>query len=264
MAVIEISKVVVTTEAPRAVDNTMQNDSTTTKIVELKDVSKSFFLKGGLEVPVLHHVDFTVYEGDMMAILGPSGSGKSTLMNIIGGLDIATTGTYLFSGKSVNEMTSDELAELRSSDISFIFQSFHLLPGKTSYQNVMLPLLYQHSFGGDYDEYVQHALKRAALEEEHWHKYPNQLSGGQRQRVAIARALVARPKLLLADEPTGNLDSKTGDNIIEALLHLNKKYGTTIVIVTHDESLTEVVRRVITISDGRVKETKTGIKDYAA
>jgi len=176
-------------------------------------------------------------------------------MNIIGGLDVATSGKYYFDGKHVDDMTSDELAELRSTDISFIFQSFHLLPGKTVYQNVMLPLLYQRSFKGDYDEYVAHALKRASLEENHWHKKANQLSGGQRQRVAIARALVARPKLLLADEPTGNLDSKTGDNIIDALTYLNEEYKTTIVIVTHDESLTEVVHRVVNIKDGIINET---------
>lgn len=228
---------------------------TTNKVVDLHHINKSFYLADGTEVPILHDVNLTVYEGDMIAILGPSGSGKSTLMNIIGGLDVATSGEYYFNGTQVDHMTSDELAELRSTQISFIFQSFHLLPGKTVYQNVLLPLLYQRSFVGDYDEYVTHALRRADLEEKHWHKKPNQLSGGQRQRVAIARALVARPKLLLADEPTGNLDSKTGDNIIESLTYLNEKYGTTIVIVTHDDSLTEVVHRVINIKDGRVSET---------
>lgn len=233
----------------------MEETTPRKKIVDLHNISKSFYLQGGLEVPVLHNVDVVVFEKDMIAILGPSGSGKSTLMNIIGGLDVATSGTYYFDSKHVDSMTSEELAELRSTDISFIFQSFHLLPGKTVYQNVLLPLIYQRSFSGDYDEYVTHALKRASLEEDHWYKKPNQLSGGQRQRVAIARALVARPKLLLADEPTGNLDSKTGDNIIDALTYLNETYGTTIVIVTHDDSLTEVVHRVIHIKDGRVTES---------
>lgn len=225
-------------------------------IVSLTDISKSFFLSGGLEVPVLHHIDLDIYEGDMIAILGPSGSGKSTLMNIIGGLDVATKGGYHFGGKDVNAMSQDELAELRSTDISFIFQSFHLLSGKTVYQNVMLPLIYQRSFDGNYHEHVEQALKRADLDEKEWHKRPNQLSGGQRQRVAIARALVATPKLLLADEPTGNLDSQTGENIIDSLVYLNENYGTTIVMVTHDDSLTAVVDRVINIKDGRVHESK--------
>jgi len=224
------------------------------KVVCLENISKNYELSGGDPVPVLHNINLNIYDGDFMAILGPSGSGKSTLMNIIGGLDTATSGTYLFNNKNVNHMSAEELAELRSKDISFIFQSFHLLPSKTNYQNVMLPLLYQRQFSGDTDAYVKEALKTASLEEKHWHKYPNQLSGGQRQRVAIARALVAKPSLLLADEPTGNLDSKTGDNIIEALVALNKNYGTTIVIVTHDETLTEVVKRVVKISDGVIKE----------
>ena len=232
----------------------MANISQHREIVRLTDVSKSFYLKGGLEVPVLHNVDLTVRDGEMVAILGQSGSGKSTLMNIIGGLDVPTKGDYYFEGEHVNTMTPDELAELRSCKISFVFQSFHLLPGKTAYQNVMLPLLYQRSFSGDFDEYIVHALNRASLEKDHWNKRPNQLSGGQRQRAAIARALVARPKLLLADEPTGNLDSKTGDNIIDALQYLNEVHGTTIIIVTHDESLTDVVSRVVHIKDGRVHE----------
>lgn len=231
------------------------NTSTHQALVSLRNISKSFYLQGGQEVPVLHDITLEIFDGDMMAILGPSGSGKSTLMNIVGGLDIATEGSYQFAGAEVEKMTPNELAELRSTDISFIFQSFHLLPGKTVYQNVLLPLIYQRSFTGDHDEYVRHALERAALEETHWHKKPNQLSGGQRQRVAIARALVARPKLLLADEPTGNLDSKTGENIIDALTYLNEKYGTTIVIVTHDQSLTNVVHRVVNIMDGRITET---------
>ncbi len=225
---------------------------TSRDIVRLEQVSKSFYLAGGLEVPVLHDINLTIKEGEMVALLGQSGSGKSTLMNLIGGLDVPTSGEYFFEEQKVNDMTQDELAELRSSRISFIFQSFHLLPGKTAYQNVALPLNYQRAFTGDRDEYVRHALSRAALEEAQWHKKPNQMSGGQRQRVAIARALVARPKLLLADEPTGNLDSRTGQNIIESLTYLNKTYGMTILIVTHDESLAHVVDRVIHIKDGYV------------
>ena len=226
-----------------------------TPLVSLHNIVKSFTLDGGETVEVLHGITCDIAPGDMVAILGPSGSGKSTLMNIIGGLDIPTSGTYSFDGVPVESMTQNELADLRSQSISFIFQSFHLLSGKTVYDNVKLPLLYRRTAGGDYDEMTKDALRQASLEEAQWHKKPNQLSGGQRQRVAIARALVAKPKLLLADEPTGNLDSKTGNTIIEALTELNHKSGTTIIIVTHDVHLTEVVNRVINIKDGLITET---------
>lgn len=221
-------------------------------IIELIKINKSFLLGNQEVVPVLRDVSLTIHEGEMVAILGASGSGKSTLMNLIGCLDVPTSGEYIFAGSSTGGLSSDELAKLRSRDISFIFQAFHLLTGKTVFQNVLLPLLYQESFQGNKNDAVKKALRDAQLEEAQWYKKPNLLSGGQRQRVAIARALVAGPKLLLADEPTGNLDSKTGINVIEELKNLNKAKNTTVVVVTHDEKLAQMVDRVITIKDGVV------------
>jgi putative ABC transport system ATP-binding protein len=222
----------------------------TGNIVDVRQLNKSFALDAVTTVPVLRDVSLTIKSGEMVAILGPSGSGKSTLMNMIGCLDVPTSGEYFFAGQRINDLSSDELAALRSRDISFIFQSFHLLNGKTVFQNVLLPLLYQRSFVGDKNQAVREALKAAQLEEAQWYKKPNLLSGGQRQRVAIARALVVGPKLLLADEPTGNLDSKTGVNVIEELKTLHERFGTTVVIVTHDEKLAGMVDRIITITDG--------------
>jgi putative ABC transport system ATP-binding protein len=227
---------------------------TSKNIVALEHVYKEFVLSKTVTAKVLHDITLTITEGELVAIVGPSGSGKSTLMNVIGCLDKLTSGTYHFGTHNVGSLDENALAELRSTEISFIFQSFHLLQGKTVFQNVMLPLQYQQGFTGSYTERVEEALRNAALPLDHWHYKPNQLSGGQRQRVAIARALVAKPKLLLADEPTGNLDSKTGESVLDALKYLNKELGTTIVIVTHDSNVEKLVNRVITIKDGIVHE----------
>jgi putative ABC transport system ATP-binding protein len=224
----------------------------TEPLIDIRHLNKSYQLGADVIVPVLRDVNVKIAAGEMVAILGPSGSGKSTLMNLIGCLDVPTSGEYLFAGREISQLSSDELAELRSQDISFIFQSFHLLSGKTVFQNVLLPLLYQRSFIGNKTEAVKKALRAAQLEEAQWYKKPGLLSGGQRQRVAIARALVAGPRLLLADEPTGNLDSKTGVNVIEELKTLNHEMGTTIVVVTHDEKVAAMVDRIITITDGVV------------
>ena len=223
-------------------------------IVKLEHVHKEFVLSKEVTVKVLHDINLDIKEGELVAIVGPSGSGKSTLMNLICCLDTVSSGTYHFNKKSIDEMGEDELAELRSMDISFVFQSFHLLQGKTVYQNVMLPLQYQRTFSGVYKKYVEEALREADMPEDRWYYKPNLLSGGQRQRVAIARALVAKPKLLLADEPTGNLDSKTGENVLDALIKLNREHGTTVVIVTHDNSITERVDRVVHIVDGVIQD----------
>lgn len=223
-------------------------------IVTLSHVHKDFVLSKTLTVRVLHDVNLTISKGELVAIVGPSGSGKSTLMNVIGCLDVPTSGTYHFKGRDVGKLSDSELAELRSTDISFVFQSFHLLESKTVLQNVMLPLRYQVGFIGSDHEVAREALRKAALPEDHFNHRPSQLSGGQRQRVAIARALVASPSLLLADEPTGNLDSKTGESVLDALRHLNKEFGTTVVIVTHDNAITTMVDRVIHIIDGVVHE----------
>lgn len=226
-----------------------------TPIVRLEHVNKEYVLSNTVTTQVLHDVSLEVARCELIAIVGPSGSGKSTLMNMIGCLDTPTSGEYFFNGTQVTTLSEDELAALRATEISFIFQSFHLLESKTVFQNVLLPLTYQTHFSGKYRECVEEALRGAQMPEDRWHYRPSQLSGGQRQRVAIARALVARPTLLLADEPTGNLDSKTGENVLDALRALNKEHGMTIVIVTHDTSIASMVDRTVEIIDGAITTT---------
>ena len=195
----------------------------TKKLIHIENLYKNYFLGKKIEVKVLKDISLDINEGELIAIIGPSGSGKSTLMNIIGCLDIPSSGNYFFEGKDISTLDADELATLRSEKISFVFQSFNLLHGKTVFENVMLPLMYQKSFKGSMQERTAESLRMADLEENLWQNKPNQLSGGQQQRVAIARALVNRPKILLADEPTGNLDSQTGINVVNELKKLKNK-----------------------------------------
>ena len=225
-------------------------------LVELTRVGKRYTMSPTVTTDVLREVDLTIDRGETVAIVGPSGSGKSTLMHIIGCLDTPSSGTYRFDGKDVSACTDDELAALRSTRISFVFQSFHLLESKDVFQNVLLPLQYRrHEAMSGFRERVERALVKAQLPRDHWHYRPSQLSGGQRQRVAIARALVADPALLLADEPTGNLDRMTGAQVLEALTHLAHEMGTTVVMVTHDAEIARSAERTIEIVDGAIRHT---------
>ena len=207
---------------------------------------------GGEEVRALDNANLTIHEGEYVSIIGPSGSGKSTLMNIIGCLDVADSGEYILDGQSIEQYSEEELAKIRNKKIGFIFQNFNLLSRMSALSNVELPLIYQRIHLNDRKEKAQRALDRVGLSDRSSHK-PSELSGGQQQRVAIARALATDPAILLADEPTGNLDSKTGDDIM-ALFHELHRAGDTIVLITHNEEIAKQAQRRIRIMDGRVTE----------
>jgi putative ABC transport system ATP-binding protein len=217
-------------------------------LIELKNIVKNYD-NGGVITKVLRGVDLSVDEGEFVAIMGPSGSGKSTLMHTIGFLDRPTSGAYLFDGENTEGFNDDELARIRNNRIGFVFQSFNLLPRTTVLDNVMLPLLYSGE-KGNYESRARKALEAVGLGER-LHFMSNQISGGQKQRVAIARALVCDPKVIFADEPTGNLDSKSGSTVMNILEKLNKE-GRTIILVTHDKQVALHANRIVTIRDGEI------------
>lgn len=218
-------------------------------LIDLQNVSKNYVM-GEKTFHALKNIQFQVNRSDMLAILGASGSGKSTLMNIIGFLDQATQGSYFFDGVDVSHLEEDALAQIRNKKIGFVFQSFFLLPRLTALQNVMLPLFYREEDAENAKQKSLLILEKVGMEKLAHHK-PNQLSGGQQQRVAIARALVGNPEVILADEPTGALDSETGADVMNLFLQLNTE-GCTIVIVTHDKEISRLCRKIVRLKDGEV------------
>ncbi|HVM58741.1 MAG TPA: ABC transporter ATP-binding protein [Candidatus Paceibacterota bacterium] len=220
-------------------------------MIEVTDITKAYGT-GPEAYTALRGVSFSIEEGEFVAIMGPSGSGKSTLMHILGCLDTPTSGSYRLDGKDVSSMTDDELANVRKDKIGFVFQSFNLLPRTTVLRNVVLPLVYANVPHEERERRAALALSAAGLSEEHFGHLSNQLSGGQIQRVAIARALVNEPALVLADEPTGNLDSKTSLIVLETLQRLNREQKRTIVLITHEPDIAEHAGRIIRIKDGQV------------
>ncbi len=227
-------------------------------VISAEDLCKTYIL-GKQEVKALCHATFTVRRKEFMAIMGPSGSGKSTLMNLLGCLDTPTEGKYCLNGKLVSTMTEDELAHIRNREIGFVFQVFNLLPRATAFRNVELPLIYKGEQKKERQEKVLSALKLVDMTERRNHR-PPELSGGERQRIAIARALVNEPSLLLADEPTGNLDSKTGQDILNLFHELNAR-GNTIIIVTHDMNVAQQTQRILFLKDGRIeREERKGVR----
>ncbi len=221
-------------------------------VVDAKDVKK-IYVMGDVEVHALRGLSIQIEPGEVLSIMGPSGSGKSTLMNMLGCLDRPTAGDYYLDGESVAELNDDQLADIRNRKVGFVFQSFNLLPRATALSNVELPLRYASVSGKVRRERAREALESVGLGDRIHHR-PSELSGGQQQRVAIARALINNPSIVMADEPTGNLDTKSGDEIMQLLLKLNQEFGTTLIIVTHDPEVAEHTNRIVTIRDGVVVE----------
>ncbi len=229
-------------------------------LIELKDIYKIYQM-GDEEVHANDGITLTIYKGEFVAIVGKSGSGKSTLMNIIGALDVPTSGSYYLGGEDVSDMSDDQLAQIRNRMIGFIFQQYNLLPKLNLLENVELPLLYAGVGREERRERAMASLERVGLKEK-WKNMPNQLSGGQQQRVSIARALAGDPSLILADEPTGALDSRTSREVLDFLKQLNEE-GNTIVMITHDNSIAVEAKRVVRIHDGKIN-FDGDVNDYAA
>ena len=219
-------------------------------LIRVRDLCK-VYNPGENEVRALDHVDLSIDKGELVGIIGHSGSGKSTLMNMLGCLDVPTSGNYYLNGKDVSNMTDDELSDVRNVEIGFIFQGFNLIPNLTARENVELPLIYRGVSKKEREDLAVESLKAVGLEHRMDHK-PSEMSGGQQQRVAIARAIAARPPVILADEPTGNLDSRSTQEIMEVLKELHRS-GRTVILITHDDEIAAQVNRVIRIKDGKVE-----------
>lgn len=222
-------------------------------MIQLKNITKSFFKGNEESVRALDNINLSIEKGEFVAIIGASGSGKSTMMNILGMLDRPSEGNYYLENKEVSKLSDAELAEIRNKKIGFVFQQFHLLPKTTAIENVELPLIYSNR--KEIKSLAVNALKKVGLEDRLSHK-PNELSGGQQQRVAVARALVNEPEIIFADEPTGNLDSKSTTEVMDIFRQLNKE-GKTLVLITHDNEIAENASRVIRILDGKIVEDRT-------
>lgn len=228
-------------------------------MIKCQNISK-IYASGDIETVALNNVSFEIDDGEFVAIMGPSGSGKSTLMHIIGALDTPTSGKYFLDDKDISMLSDDSLADIRKDKLGFVFQSFNLLPRATVLRNVVLPLIYSEMVKEKREKMAKEALINAGLSESHYYHHSNQLSGGQMQRVAIARALVNNPSLILADEPTGNLDTKTGEVVLNTFQMLNRQQGRTIILITHERYVAEHADRIIQIKDGAIVKDEKNIK----
>jgi putative ABC transport system ATP-binding protein len=221
-------------------------------MIQIKNVTKIYGVGKDNEFKALKNISFSVEESEFVAIMGPSGSGKSTLMHIIGCLDTPTNGEYYLDSKNISTLNDDELSEIRRDKIGFVFQSFNLLPRTSVLRNTMLPLMYKNQTNDEREEKAKNSLRASSLDEVYFNHKSNELSGGQIQRVAIARALVNDPKIILADEPTGNLDTKTGEIVLGTFQKLNEEFGSTIILITHELDVAMHAKRIITIRDGNI------------